>query len=61
MKLGIEVKKLEDDSYMATVDWSKGDAGEVGTPGCIIYADSAEEAYEILQNRLSAKGHIIIN
>lgn len=61
MKLGIEVKEIKVGTYMATVDWSKGDGGQVGTPGGVVYADSAGEAYEILQNRLEAKGHTVVD
>ena len=61
MILSVKVQKLDDGTYMACVDWSKNDAGQVGTPGSIVYADSAGEAYEILQNRLEAKGHKVID
>ena len=61
MKLCIKVEKLEDGGYIATVDWSKGDGGQVGTPGGVVYADSAGEAYEIMQNRLEAKGHKVMD
>lgn len=62
MQLGIEVKPLLDGSgYVANVDWSKGDAGKVGTPGCIAYADTKEEAYEKLQNKVEGEGHKVID
>jgi hypothetical protein len=60
MNLVITTEKLEDGGYMASVDWTKADAGEVGTPGGIVYADSPGEAYEILKSRLEWKGHFII-
>jgi len=61
MQFAIEVKQLLDGSgYVATVDWSKGDAGKIGTPGGVVYADSAGEAYEIYKGRLEAKGHTVI-
>ena len=60
MQFGIKVEKLEDGGYMATVDWSKGDGGQIGTPGGVVYADSAGEAYEIYKGRLEAKGHTVI-
>ena len=56
----IKVEKLDDGGYMATVDWQTADAGKVGTPAGIVYADSAGEAYEIYKTRLEAKGHIVI-
>ena len=60
MQFGIKVEKLEDGGYMATVDWSKGDGGQIGTPGGVVYADNAGEAYEIYKGRLEAKGHTVI-
>ena len=62
MQLGIEVKQLLDGSgYVANVDWSKGEAGQVGTLGCIAYADTKEKAYEKMQNKLEGKGHKVID
>ena len=60
MKLKIKVEKLQFGTYMASVDWSVGDAGKVGTPGDIVYADSAGEAYENYKKRLEGKGHTVI-
>lgn len=61
MKLGIKVVKIEDGSYLASVDWTKGDGGKVGTPGCIAYGSTEIEAYETMQNKLEGKGHEIID
>lgn len=60
MKLKIKVEKLESGGYMASVDWSAADGGQIGTPGGIAYADSAGEAYEIYKGRLEAKGHKVL-
>lgn len=60
MEFAIEVKQLLDGSYVATVDWPKGGAGNMRTPGIIVYADSAGEAYEILKERLERKGHTVL-
>jgi len=60
MEFKIKVEKLDDGSYMATIDWQSADAGNVGTPGGVVYSDSAGEAYEIYKTRLQAKGHSVI-
>lgn len=60
MNFKIKVEKLEDGSYMACVDFNAADGGAVGTPGCVVYADSAGEAYEIMKDRLEAKGHFVV-
>jgi hypothetical protein len=63
MNLAIEVRKLEDSSghYIASVDWTKCDYGQIGTPGMIRYADTEKGAYEALKVGLEAKGHTIIS
>ena len=60
MNFKIKVEKLEDGGYMASVDWSAADGGQVGTPGGVVYADSGGEAYEIMKGRLEAKGHCVV-
>lgn len=61
MKLGIKVSTLENEpGYMAQVDWSKGDAGKVGTPGAIRYGETEQEAHEALERLLETKGHEIV-
>ena len=60
MNFKIKVEKLEDGGYMASVDWSAADGGQVGTPGGVVYADSGGEAYEIMKGRLEAKGHYVV-
>ncbi len=62
MNLGIEVKKLSEpeEGFIAQVDWSKGDAGKVGTSGAVKYADTEEHAYKLLEGLLIEKGHTII-
>jgi hypothetical protein len=61
MEFAIEVTQLLDGSgFVAAVDWSKGDAGKVGTPGMIAYADTKSEAYQKYKAKLEAKGHIVI-
>lgn len=62
MNLSIAVKKLSSESktYMAEVDWDKGDAGQVGTPGAIKYGASKEEAYGRLKALLESKGHTVM-
>ena len=55
MEFVIKIQKLECGSYMATVAGDK-----IGTPGGVVYADSAGEAYEIYKGRLEAKGHTVI-
>ena len=61
MKLAIKTNKLADGrGYIAQVDWSAGDAGEVGTPGAVAYGDTALAASQSLQTRLKAKGHTVI-
>lgn len=60
MKFKIKVEKLDDDGYMASVDWKTADGGKVGTPDGIVYADSAGEAYEIYKGRLETKGHKVV-
>ena len=61
MNLAIKTEKLEDGSWLASVDWSKGDAGNAGTPGTIRYGDTEDEARTRLKDRLIEKGHNIIN
>lgn len=60
MNFKIKVEKLEDGGYMASVDLNTADKEQVGTIGGIVYADSGGEAYEIIKNRLEAKGHCVI-
>jgi hypothetical protein len=61
MNLGIKVAKLESEpGYIAEVDWTKGDAGQVGTPGAIKYGDSEIEAHTRLKTLLQDKGHTVI-
>lgn len=60
MNFKIKVEKLEDGGYMASVDLNTADKEQVGTIGGIVYADSGGEAYEIMKNRLEAKGHCVI-
>lgn len=60
MEFKIKVEKLEDGGYMATVDWNYAYGGKIGTPGGVVYADSAGEAYEIYKGRLEAKGHKVV-
>lgn len=60
MEFAIKVSQIEDNNYLAEVDWSKGDAGHVGTPGACSYGDTEQLAYEGLKKRLEAKGHRVI-
>ena len=60
MNFKIKVEELEHGSYMASVDWNAADGGKVGTPGGVVYAGSAGEAYEIYKGRLEAKGHTVV-
>ncbi len=60
MNFAIEVKEVKDGGFMATVDWSRGDAGKVGTSGAVKYANTEEEAYEKLYSLLLSKGHKVI-
>lgn len=60
MNLGITVSQIEGGDYLAEVDWSKGDAGKVGTPGAIKYGESKREAYDKLRSTLQSMGHTII-
>lgn len=61
MKIAIKAAKiLSHPDYIAQVDWSQGDAGEVGTPGAVKYGNTASEAYQALQECLEIKGHTII-
>ena len=60
MKLAIKVELLENGSYIASVDRTKGDAGKIGTPGAVKYGRFDWEVYEKLQGFLESKGHTVI-
>lgn len=60
MEFKTKVKKLDDGSYMAFAEKHDSNSNLVGTPGAIVYADSAGESYEIMKSRLKAKGHTVV-
>lgn len=60
MNLFIKVKKLRPGDYIAQIDWNKGDAGEVGTPGAVKYGDTKMAAYQALKELLVSKGHTVL-
>jgi hypothetical protein len=60
MILFIKTKKTNDNScFIAQVDWSKGDAGNVGTPGTVRYGNTEKEAKTALKTFLESQGHTV--
>jgi len=59
MKLAIDTRELTEEKgkYIAMVDWTKYDGGQVGTPGAVKYGDTFDEAYNALRKLLEIKGH----
>jgi len=63
MRLSIITTELPEEKgcYIAQVDWTKGDAGKVGTSGAVKYGDTKDEATNKLKKLLEEKGHTVID
>lgn len=60
MNLAIKVVAIQGGDFLAQIDWSKGDGGNVGTPGAVKYGVTEKEAYDNLKSLLELKGHNVI-